>query len=151
MNTLRGLARLRPALYAAMLFSAGSACAALGGNLASVQSDQQAFGATSVSKALAGGTLFTQTLPDGLIIRQYADAAGNVYAVGWEGPVLPDFQRLLGSSYPRYEQALPQQRRGVHLQTPSLVIESGGMMRAFRGQAYLPTQVPSAVSVQDIR
>lgn len=151
MNTLRGLARLRPALYAAVLLSAGSACAALGGNLASVQSDQQAFGATSVSKALAGGTLFTQTLPDGLVIRQYADAAGTVYAVGWEGPVLPDFQRLLGSSYPSYEQAQPQQRRGVNVETPTLVIESGGMMRAFLGRAYLPGKLPAALSVQDIR
>jgi hypothetical protein len=86
-----------------------------------------------------------------LIIRQYADAAGNVYAVGWEGPVLPDFQRLLGTANATYEQAMLQQRRGVNVQTPTLVIESGGMMRAFLGRAYLPGKLPAALSAQDIR
>jgi hypothetical protein len=138
-------------LHGFLLFvCAGSAWAALGGNLASVQSDQQAFGATSASTSLAGGTLYTQTLPNAVVVRQYVDSAGNVYAVGWEGPVLPDFQRLLGSSFASYQSALVQQRRGVSLQTPTLVIESSGMMRSFVGRAYLPTQVPVAIKAQDI-
>ncbi|WP_342616539.1 DUF2844 domain-containing protein [Rhodoferax sp. GW822-FHT02A01] len=149
MHTYRGFARVRLATTALLLMS-GSSWAALGGNLASVQSDQQAFAATNAQTSLAGGTLYTQTLPNSLIIRQYVDAAGNVYAVAWEGPVLPDFQRLLGASYPSYQQAVLQQQRGVRLQTPSLVIESGGMMRSFMGRAFLPAQLPAALSAQSI-
>ena len=149
MNTYRGYARTRLAV-SALLFVGSSAWAALGGNLASVQSDQQAFAATSAQTPSAGGTLHTQTLPNGLIIRQYLDAASNVYAVAWEGPVLPDFQRLLGASFPSYQQAVLQQQRGVRLQTPTLVIESGGMMRSFVGRAYLPAQLPAALSAQSI-
>lgn len=149
MNTYRGYARIRLAV-SALLFVGNSAWAALGGNLASVQSDQQAFAATSTLSANAGGTLYTQNLPNGLIIRQYVDAVGNVYAVAWEGPVLPDFQRLLGASYPSYQQAVLQQQRGVRLQTPTLVIESGGMMRSFVGRAYLPAQLPATLSAPNI-
>jgi len=149
MYTYRGFAHIWLATTA-LLFVGSSAWAALGGNLASVQSDQQAFAATSTQTVSAGGTLYTQTLPNGLIIRQYVDAAGNVYAVAWEGPVLPDFQRLLGASYASYQQAVLQQQRGVHLQTPTLVIESGGMMRSFVGRAFLPGQLPTAISPQSI-
>jgi hypothetical protein len=127
------------------------ACAKLGGDLASVQSDTQAFAATTRQSALTGAIVHTQTLPNALVIRQYVDATGVVFAVGWEGPVLPDFQRLLGAHYSSYVDAARQQMRGVSVQGPALVIESGGMMRAFSGRAYLPALLPRSLTVQDIR
>jgi hypothetical protein len=130
---------------------AGTAWAKLGGDLASVQSDTQAFAASTRQSALSGATLFTQTLPNELVIRQYLDANGLVFAVGWEGPVLPDFERLLGAHYATYLEAVRLQRRGVSVQGPALVIESGGMMRAFSGRAYLPNLLPRQLSAQDIR
>jgi hypothetical protein len=79
------------------------------------------------------------------------DVTGLVFAVGWEGPVLPDLERLLGSFHPVYALAVRQQKRGVSIQTPELVIESGGMMRAFNGRALLPAKLPAGIAHQDIR
>jgi hypothetical protein len=50
-----------------------------------------------------------------------------------------------------YALAVRQQRRGVSIQTPELVIESGGMMRSFSGRAYLPTKLVGTLAAQDIR
>jgi hypothetical protein len=123
----------------------------LGGDLASVQADQQAWGATTTQTPIAGATLYSQFLPGGQQVRQYVNATGLVFAVAWEGPVLPDFERLLGASFQAYATALRQQKRGVNLQNADLVIESGGMMRSFSGRAYLPPKLPVNLSAQDIR
>jgi hypothetical protein len=140
-------------LAAAMgwLLCTSDARAALASDLASVQSDAQAFGALTSQTMLAAATVYSQTLPNGLVVRQYVDAAGLVFAVGWEGPVLPDFARLLGPYYPVYTLAVRQQKRGVNIQTPELVIESGGMMRSFSGRALLPARLPAAMAPLDIR
>ncbi len=143
-----GMARL---LVCLGLLWASSAWAALGGDLASVQADQQAWAASSSQSVLAGATLYSQTLPNGVTVRQYLDASGHVFAVGWSGPVLPDFARLLGLHFQAYADALRQQKHGVSVQGAALVIESGGMMRAFSGRAYLPGQLPAALTAQDIR
>jgi hypothetical protein len=128
-----------------------SAWAKLGSDAASVQEDQLAWAASSTSAMLGNATLYTQVLPNGLTLRQYVDATGLVFAVAWTGPVLPDFERLLGSAYPRYSEALRAQRRGISLQDTDLVIESSGMMRAFSGRAYLPQRLPAMLAAQDIR
>lgn len=128
-----------------------AATAGLDGNLASVESDARFVGASSVASPLAGATLYTQQLSGGVTLRQYVSPAGKVFAVGWEGPVLPDFRRLLGEHYTRYSEALRQQNRQVHIQRSDLVLEAGGMMRAFSGRAYLPTQLPPTLSGADIR
>ena len=133
------------------LLSAGSAWAHLGGDLASVQADQQAWGAGSSSPTITGVTVYTQALPNGVIVRQYVNASGLVFAVGWEGPVQPDFERLLGSYFQTYTTAQRQQRRGVNVQTSDIVMESGGMMRSFNGRAYLPSALPAGLAAQDIR
>jgi hypothetical protein len=127
------------------------ASAKLGGDLASVQSDTQAFGASSVQTSLAGATRYSQTLPNGVTVRQFVDSAGLVFAVAWQGPVLPDFERLLGAHYPVYAEALRQQTRGVSVQSAGVVLESSGMMRAFVGRAYLPASLPAGLTAQDIR
>ena len=133
------------------LLSAASAWAKLGGDLVSVQADHQAWGASSTSAPITGATIYTQTLPNGVTVRQYVNASGLVFAVGWEGPVQPDFERLLGPHFQTYSIALRQQRRGVSVQTADVVMESGGMMRSFNGRAYLPAGLPSGLAPQDIR
>ena len=138
-------------LLCCALLSAGSAWAKLGGDLASVQADQLAWGASSTSAPITGATIYTQTLPNGVTVRQYVNASGLVFAVGWEGPVQPDFERLLGPHFQTYATAQRQQRRGVSVQTADVVVESGGMMRSFNGRAYLPSGLPTGLSPQDIR
>ena len=152
-NWVKRTDALRQGLTTALvsLCLAGNAWAKLGGDLASVQSDQQAWSAAATQTSLAGATLVTQTLPNGLTVRQFLDPAGLVFAVAWEGPVLPDFARLLGPHFTAYTNALPKQRRGVNLHDGTIVIESGGMMRSYAGRAYLPVRLPLGWSVNDIR
>jgi len=142
------MARLAAGL--SLLWAQG-AWAALGSDQASVQADQQAWAASSGQSVLAGATLYSQTLPNGVTVRQYLATSGTVFAVAWSGPVLPDFARLLGVHFQTYAEALRQQRRGVSVQGAALVIESGGMMRAFSGRAYLPGLLPASLNAQDIR
>lgn len=128
-----------------------NAWAVLGGDAASVASDQQTWTATDTQSTVAVATLHSQLLPNGVTVRQYLDSSGRVFAVAWSGPVLPDFARLLGAYYPSYSDAIRQQARGVHVQSATLVIESGGMMRAFVGRAYLPNRLPAGFTAQDIQ
>ena len=138
-------------LLCCALLSAGSAWAKLGGDLASVQADRLAWGASSTSAPITGATVYTQTLPNSVTVRQYVNASGLVFAVGWEGPVQPNFERLLGPHFQTFTTAQRQQRRGVSVQTADVVMESGGMMRSFNGRAYLPSGLPTGLAPQDIR
>ena len=132
------------------LVIASHAWGGLGGDVASVGDDQQAWGASDSQTFQSGATVYSQTLPNGLTIRQYVDASGLVFAVAWSGPVLPDFSRLLGNYFTNYTEALREQKRGVNVQNAALVLESGGMMRAFFGRAYLPPRLPAGFAAQDI-
>ena len=149
--TLRGKHRVLFALLALIAWLCATPCrAALGGNQASVASEQQAWGATVSTSALPGAALYRLTLDNGVTVREYVDSAGTVFAIGWEGPVLPDFRRLLATYFASYQLAVRSQQHGVSLNTPELVLESGGRMRAFMGRAYLPAKVPASISVNDI-
>ena len=92
----------------------------------------------------------------GTVVRQYASPSGNIFAVTWEGPTLPDLKQLLGRYFEDFQKAAQSQNRaGVHgpliIQLPGLVVELGGHMRSFRGRAYLPDQMPPQVRNQEIR
>ena len=142
---------LRPALVCALLLSGPAAQAHLGGNEASVQADGTAWQAPAVAARGARFTLFTHNTPEGVKVRQFVSATGLVFAIAWDGPVLPDLERLLGSYFPLYQNALQQRKRSVRVDTPSLSLESGGTMRAFVGRAYLPDQLPTGVFAVDIQ
>ena len=129
----------------------GPCQAGLGADLASVQADRQAWGASARQQPRGLATLHIQTLPEGVTVHQYVDASGAVFAVAWSGPVLPDFARLLGAHHAAYADAARLHRRSISLQGAQLVIESGGMMRAFSGRAYLPGRLPPGLTAQDIR
>jgi hypothetical protein len=127
-----------------------TATAGLGERLDALAHEGQNTVALSSTTKLPGASLHTQRLADGVTLRQYVNPSGQVFAVGWEGPVLPDFHRLLGEHFQRYSDALRQQSRHMHIQSSDLVMEAGGMMRAFSGYAYLPTLLPLTLSGADI-
>lgn len=142
-------------LLSLLAFGAGPAFAALGGNLASVESDRLAMqGGALRTIAGAGYSTYETTLPSGTVVREFALPGGAVFAVAWDGPFLPDLQRLLGSHFAAYAEAVRDQQ-DAHgqrvVQQPGLVVRSAGRMRAFSGQAYLPNQLPAGVSLEDIR
>lgn len=145
---------LRPlfvGLMALAIFNT-AARAELGGTLESVYSDQKASAATSQQTLLAtGNKQFTQHQADGVTVRQYVNSAGRVFGVAWEGPLLPDFQRLLGDHYAAYSEAQRQPSRHINIQSAELVLNAGGMMRSFSGRAYLPKLLPPTLAAADIR
>lgn len=125
--------------------------AALGGDVSALAGEQRTFGASFVVGKSSRFLVHSLTTPAGVHVRQYVGASGLVFAVAWDGPVLPDLETLLGSSYSAYAEAQRQRGRGVRVQTPALVVESAGMMRAFFGKALLPERVPDGVSARDIQ
>ena len=132
------------------LLSHPTAQAHLGGNEASVYADGADWQAPAVAVRGIRFTVFTHSTPEGLKVRQFVSLTGQVFAVAWDGPVLPDMARLLGAHFPLYQNALQQRKRNVREDTPTLSLESGGMMRAFVGRAYLPDQLPVGVTAVDI-
>lgn len=138
-----------PAALALWLSSLG-AQAHLGGAESSVQADTSQWQASVTLVHQAKFAVYTQTTPDGVVVRQYVAPGGGVFAVAWEGPVLPDLETLLGVQFGAYRDALQARRRGVRIDTPNLFLESGGMMRAFVGRAYLPTKLPPGVVAGDL-
>ncbi len=89
-------------------------------------------------------------------VREYATPAGQVFALTWEGPVLPNLQTLLGGYFPAFQQETAQaqrngrQRARVLMQTPTLVLQSSGRMGHFSGYAYAPDLVPAGVDIKTL-
>ncbi len=129
--------------------------AALGANVDSVEADRAHMKAQlRVTAAPEGYTVHEITTPMGTVVREYVAASGLVFAVSWQGPLLPDLQQTLGSYYPAYEAAAAAPHQGHrHLQvnSPNVVIRSAGHMRAFYGYAYVPSLLPTNLSPDDIK
>ena len=140
-----GLASLTPAM------------AALGGSADSVRADSAALRGQLRSTGLVPYDV--QQIDSGsLTVREYVTRTGQVFAVTWRGPLLPNLQQLLGSYYARFQaaavaahQASPGIHRQLSLVRPDLVLLSAGRMRDFHGVAYLPALVPAGVSVSELQ
>ncbi|HEV7611734.1 MAG TPA: DUF2844 domain-containing protein [Steroidobacteraceae bacterium] len=130
--------------------------AALGGDAASVVSDADDLHGTAESTLLAHYDIQEITNDNGMRVREFLTKAGVVFAVAWNGPAVPDLQRLLGTSFDTYTKSLsalkePGMHRSLRIATAELVVEAGGHMRAYSGRAYLPRSIPAGVSAADLR
>lgn len=109
----------------------------------------------SVTRATAY-TVQESELDSGTTVREYATPAGQVFAVSWRGPLLPDLNVLLGDYFQSFRQEMLQARlagrRGspVNMETAALVVRSNGRMRNFFGSAYAPELVPADVNIKDV-
>lgn len=105
----------------------------------------------------AGAAYLTRatTLATGTLVREYLAPGGAVFAVSWDGPVLPDLKALLGKYFETMvaESArLPRAGRShLGVDKPEVVIHSGGHMRAFEGSAWIPAQLPAGFSAAELR
>jgi len=137
------------------LLVGSSAFAVLGQDVSSVQSDGVHMKA-AVS-VLPGQSYSVHELraPTGTRIREFVSPAGQVFAISWQGPSIPDLRQLLGQYFDQYMQAAQTtprvQRRVVHIETGDIVFESGGHMRFIVGRAYLRDKLPNGVSADAIR
>jgi hypothetical protein len=89
-------------------------------------------------------------------VRQYVSSSGQVYAVSWDGPAMPDVAVLLGTWFDRYRQdasaALPN-ASGLHssrVSSSDLMVETAVRLRDFNGRAWLPSALPAGVTAADI-
>ena len=141
-------------VLALLLLLSGPAVAALGGTEASIAADQAKLKATRRIEAAPQYTVHEIRQASGTVVREYVSAQGQVFAVAWQGPQMPDLRQVLGSYFADYRAAAAAKRAGrglVRLRQPGLVLHSGGHMRAFFGQAYIPQLLPAGVNIDEIR
>ena len=130
------------------------AMAVLGGDESSVTTDQVKMKATRRIVNSSQYTTHEIQEASGTLVKEYVSTQGQVFAVTWKGPYLPDLQQILGEHFTVYGNAAnnKRSRRGsVQVQQSDLVIQSGGHMRAFIGRAYIPRLLPANVTADDIR
>jgi len=91
-------------------------------------------------------------LVSGTIVREYISSNNVVFGVGWQGPTMPDLRQLLGSSANHMTTGVNavDGSRTLNITTADLVLHSGGHMRSFSGNAYIPSLLPVGVSTDSI-
>jgi hypothetical protein len=92
-------------------------------------------------------------LASGTVMREFVGPDGKVFAVAWHGPTRPDLRQALGQYFGAFA-SVPRSklsdRRHVQIRQGDVVVEGGGHMRALSGRAYLPSAIPSGVSLGDL-
>jgi hypothetical protein len=163
----RGSIQLKMLVMAAALTIAAGptpARASLGGDSASIQSDQIHLQGRRTMKAAESYTVHEIQGSAGTVVREYISSGGKVFGIAWQGPWVPDMRQLLGSYFDQYARANQAQaqanraqkgariRRGpVLIDEPGLVVQIGGHPRAFAGRAYVPEMFPSGVGAESIQ
>ena len=131
-----------------------SASATLGETATSTEIDRVAMNATLRMLPTALYTVHEIQTPSGTTLREYVSSDGTVFAVAWQGPVMPDLRQVLGSYFDRYTAGAAAKHAGhrhVEVRESDLVVQSSGHMRSFSGKAYLPQLLPQGVTVGEIR
>jgi hypothetical protein len=138
----------------AMLALPVCACATLGENSASTETDRVSMKASLRILPAAQYTVHEIQTPSGTTVSEYILPSGTVFAIGWRGPVMPDLRQALGRYFDRYTAGAAARQAGhrhVEVREPDLVVQSNGHMRSFSGRAYLPQRLPQGVAVGEIR
>ena len=130
--------------------------AGLGGDVVSVVADAAELHGVARATPLQRYAIEEITSDSGIRVREFLNRDGIVFAVTWNGPVVPNLRTLLGSSFESYIKGLgalkhPGTQRSLRLASAELVVESGGHMRAYGGRAYLPPLIPAGASPADLR
>lgn len=159
-SLLKKISRKTPVMAcgaAVLLVAASSAHATLGGQPGGTgltrATAQQALAATQTPTTTAYTTQVSTT-DAGTVVREYLGADGAVFAVTWNGPLMPNLSSLLGEYFPQYtaKTALPSRSHNLRLfNDSSLVVQSTGHMHAFSGLAYLPQKLPAGMTVENLK
>ena len=136
-----------------LLVYASASHAALGGLPEQFNAQDTAITARVSS---AGTSYITRdtTLATGTHVSEYVSGGGIVFAVTWNGPILPDLKALLGKHFDTMvaetAKAPKAGRSHVAIDLPEVVINSGGHMRAFEGRAWIPAEFPAGFTAADV-
>jgi hypothetical protein len=141
-------------LVAAMTAVPTLAFASLGGTVSSVQTDQVNMKATMhVASRTSAYTVHEIETATGTLVREYVDTNGKVFGVAWNGPTMPDLQQVLGSYFETFTNSTAVAKSGhskMMVRDSDLVVHSSGHMRAFHGNAYVPSLLPEGVTSNQI-
>ena len=134
---------------------AGCARAALGSDAASVLTDGARMQANIHSEMRQQYEVLEFRTATGISVREYLSKDGMVFAVSWTGPVPPDLEQLLGVHFTSYAAALaavahPGIHRSLRVESPGLIVELGGHLRAYVGRAYLAALMPAGVRAAEV-
>ena len=149
--------RLLGGLAAAVVVSqivCSPALATLGEDVTTVENDRLKMKAQLRMTAIAGYTVHEIRDADGMVVREYIAPSGKVFALAWNGPLLPDFRQMLGRYFDAYHSGASSPRVGrrhLVLEKTDHVVHSNGHMRAFQGNAYVPSLLPPNFSAADIK
>src|SRR5262249_9491774 len=116
--------------------------ATLGEDVTTVENDRVHMKAQLRTTSVAGYTVHEIRTPTNPVVREYVSASGMVFAVAWDGPLLPDFRQMLGRYFGQYRSGASSPRAGrrhLTIERPDFVVHSFGHMRAFHGIAYVPS------------
>ena len=134
-----------------------AAHATLGGTVDTVEQDRVQFHAQVKATERAAFTVHEMSSANGLVVKEYADRDGTVFAVSWSGPWRPDMQQLLGTYFSSFKHDTNTAngkiagRHPINVQRDDLVIRSEGRLRAFTGYAYLPQKLPAGLTATDFQ
>jgi hypothetical protein len=112
--------------------------------------------AAGLSSSRNGYAVHETVYDNGTRVQEFVSPVGLVFAVAWQGPVLPDLSVWLGRFHGSYRLETEQRRlaglRGgpVAMARDGLVLRSNGRMRQFFGHAYAPALVPAGLNTQDV-
>jgi hypothetical protein len=143
------------AAASALMPIATPACAQLGGTMPATPRAASAM----VANNLVDGSIRIRGWTDegGTTIHEYATADGLIFAYTWDGPTMPDIDRLLGrysASWRAKAAELAATRSSLHASRvvhPDLIVDSGGQMRSYVGRAWLPAAMPPGISPADLQ
>jgi Protein of unknown function (DUF2844) len=142
--------------FLGLLWATTPAWATLGQSEASVTSDQLQMKGEHRVQTLQDYKVHELTVANGATVREYVSPQGSVFGVTWQGRSTPDLNQLLGTYVNNLQTATRAQtkiipRRGMTVKTNDFVYSNFCRMRMCQGSAYVPSLVPSNVSVEVLR
>jgi hypothetical protein len=144
----------RTAACLALVLAAPMAQAGLGEGVATVARDHAALnGRALTTTPMQAYDRHDLTTSSGTRIRQYVSRAGTVFAVSFEGPVVPDLKVLLGTRYGDYVVATASRRinhKVLTIDSPNLAMQVVKLPRGFSARAFAPDLVPAGVARRDL-
>jgi hypothetical protein len=137
-----------------LMMAALPAWAVLGEYEGSVSFDRQVLRGEMREEVHTGYNLHQIITSNGAVIREYVSPEGKVFGISWHARFIPNLPQLLGSYFPRVQQAAQAkvQRAGpLVIQTADFVYFSSGRMMNYHGSAYVPGLLPKNVTAEVVR
>lgn len=139
-------------MAAAVLVVGGPAQATLGGGVASVGRDALALGAAIHGRRADARYTVHELEGKSLIVREYANPAGRIFAITWHSVRQPDLAPLLGDYAADYRAARAAEtadhEHHAVIRGSSIEVILSGHMPEVRGAAVAVALVPGGVDVR---